>query len=390
MGFHLLGDDAEGKEQYRLVPSFDFSSYLCMCGVINSTFACADCVVLTFFGFMHPKFIRAIEYYKINVLFTSGFMVDNWIRRKDIDGISFSSLKIFSCGGSYLPVDKLKKYYDFVRKHGYHGNIERGYGMSETGGAQLQVPSGCMDDILGFPKPKENFMIKDTDDGKFYTVDDGVRTGIMYMASDSLCMNVLDGEVLFEFTKIKGRDFLCSNDMVRVNEDGSFSYAGRADRYFVNNDGVHFDAGIVETAVSRYEGIEKCAVVPLLDKRIHDTVPALYVVPEKKGKDGAQLVRKALIHTFIEEDLFKKSVLPTQFVLVPDIPCNANGKIDIYRITRDRLNGDAYDIVPVKKGGRLIDIEVKYVEKATSIKAGTLPEGMEGRSALNLYDLFNS
>ena len=390
MGFHLMGGDEQGKEQYRLIPSFDFSSYLCMCGIINSTFAATDCVVLTFFGFMHPKFIRAVEYYKVNVMFTSGFMIDNWIRRSDIGDCALSSLRLFSCGGSYLPVDKLKKYYDFVRKHGYKGDIKRGYGMSETGGSQLMVPEGCMDDILGFPTPKENYRIQDADDGKFYTVDDGVRTGIMYIASDSLCMNELDGQVLFEFTKIDGRDFLCSNDMIRVNENGSFSYAGRADRYFVNNDGVHFDAGIVETAISRYEGVEKCAVVPLLDKRIHDTVPALYIVADKSCKDGPQLVRQALIHTFIEEGLGNKNVLPTQFILVDDIPCNANGKIDIYRITRERLKGDAYDIVPVKKSGRLIDIEIKYDEKTASITAGTLPEGMEGRSALNLYDLFNS
>ena len=390
MGFHIMGGDVNGTEQYRLVPSFDFSSYLCMCGTINSTFSNNDCVVLTFFGFMHPKFIRAVDYYKISVLFTSGFMVDNWMKRKDIDGSDFSSLKIFSCGGSYLPVDKLKKYYEFLKKHGYNGDIQRGYGMSETGGAQLTVPAGCMDDILGFPTPKENFRIQDADDGKFYTVDDGVRTGIMYIASDSLCMNELDGEVLFEFTKIDGRDFICSNDMVRVNENGSFSYAGRADRYFVNNEGVHFDAGIVETSVSRYEGIEKCAVVPVLDKRIHDTVPALYVVVEKNCKDAPELVRKALIHVFISEDLIKRSVLPTQFVLIDDIPCNANGKLDIYRITRDRLQGDAYDIVPVKKGKSLEDIEIKHEEKAASITAGTLPEGMEGRSAFNLYDLFNS
>ncbi len=390
LGFHLIGGDEQGKEQYRLLPSFDFSSFLCMCGMINCSFSITDCLVLTFFGFMHPKFIRAVDYYKVNVMFTSGFMIDSWLNRKDIDAVDFSSVKIFSCGGSYLPVDKLKKYHEFLEKHGFNKGIRRGYGMSETGGAELVVPEGCMDDILGFPMPKENFRIQDMMDGKFYSVDDGVRTGVMYMASDSLCMNELDGEVLFEFTKIDGRNFLCTNDMVRVNENGSFSYAGRADRYFVNNDGVHFEAGVVETAISRCEGIEKCAVVPLLDKRIHDTVPALYIVPKKNCKDGAELVRKALIRVYIEKALIDNDILPTQFTLVKDIPCNANGKIDIYRITRERLKGDAYDIVPVKKDNKLIDIEIKYDEKATSITAGALPEGMEGRSALNLYDLFNS
>ncbi len=390
IGFHLISGDVEGIEQYRLIPSFDFSSFLCICGTVNTTFAATDCLVLTFFGFIHPKFIRAIDYYKINVLFTSGFMIDNWINRTDIDDIDFSAIKVFSCGGSYLPVDKLKKYYKFVQKHGFNGGIRRGYGMSETGSAQLTVPADCMDDILGFPTPKENFMVQDVDDGNFYTADDGVRTGIMYIASDSSCMNELDGEVLFEYTKIAGRDFLCSNDMVRVNENGSFSYAGRADRYFVNNDGINFDAGIVETAISKYKGIEKCAVVPLLDKRIHDTVPALYIVPDKDCRDALELSRRALIHTFIDNDLIKKSMLPTQLILIKDIPCNANGKIDIYRITRERLQGKAYDIVPVKDNNVLTGIKLKPSDKAAAITAGTLPEGMEGRSAFNLYDLFNS
>lgn len=387
---HALGGDKEGKMQYRYIPSFDFSSFLCMCGVINSGLAASECVVLTFFGFMHPKFIRAVKYYNIDVMLVSGFMVDNWIKKEDDEDIDLSSVKIFSCGGSYISVDRLKRYYEFVRKHGYDGDIMRGYGMSETGGAELTVPMGCMDDILGFPTPKENFLVRDMEDDNYYTADDGVRTGTMYVASDSLCTNELDGEVLFEYTVINGRNYLCSNDLVRVNEDGSFSYAGRADRFFVNNEGVSFDAGRVEAAVSKYEGVEKCAIVPVLDKRIHDTVPALYLVPDSSISDGAQLARKALLHAYIDMDIVKNSVLPTQLILVKDIPCNSNGKIDVFRITRDRLKGESYDIVPVKESGILTDIEVNHNNKNGSITAGTLPEGMEGRSAFNLYDLFNS
>ncbi len=388
--FHRLGGDEEGKRQYRFLPSFDFSSFLCMGGVINADLANSDCVVLTFFGFMHPKFVRAVQYYKINVMFSSGFMIDSWIKREETENIDLSSLKVFSCGGSYLPVDKLRKYSEFLKRHGYNGYIQRGYGMSETGDAQLMVPPGCMDDILGFPTPKENFMIKDSDDGRFYTADDGVRTGILYIASDSLCMNMLDGEELFEYTVIDGRNFLCSNDTVRVNEDGSFSYAGRADRFFVNNDGVSFDAGSVEVAVSRYAGVDKCAIVPVLDKRIHDTVPALYIVPDKDCRDGAELARRALLYAFVDMELMNRSVLPTQLIIASDIPCNSNGKINIFRITRDRLKGEAYDIVPVKRKGMLVDIEIKRNDKNGSITAGVLPEGMEGRSAFSLYDLFNS
>ena len=247
-----------------------------------------------------------------------------------------------------------------------------------------------MDDILGFPHPKEDFLIQDENDDRYYTVDDGPRTGIMYIASDSLCMNELDGEVLFEYTKIDGRDFICTNDLVRVNPNGSFSYAGRADRFFVNNDGIRFNAGAVETEISKQPGIEKCAVVPVLDKRIHDTVPALYIVPDRPGAGASEAVRRALVNGYITEGTIQTDILPTQFILVEDIPCNANGKLDIYKITRDRLRGEAWNIVPVREDGVLTDILVEAAGQADSITGGTLPEGMEGRSALGIYELFNA
>lgn len=388
--YHSSFYGMEDAGQLRLTPSFDFSSFMCMCGLVNADLSEGETIVLTFFGFMHPKFVRAVAYYGIDVLFTSGFMIDSWMSRADDADIDFSPVRIFSCGGSYMPPEKLMKYTEFIRNHGYRGDLFRGYGMSETGGAQLIVPPGCMDDILGYPVNADDYRILDIEDGRFYPPDEGARTGTMYVASDSLCMNELDGETLFEFTKIDGRDFLCSNDLIRVNEDGSFSYAGRADRYFVNNDGVRFEAGLVETEISKQPGISMCAVVPVLDKRIHDTVPVLYVTTDGGESDPAETVRKALKKVFVDEGLIAKSILPTQFVITDEIPCNANGKIDIYRITRDRLNGEAYNIAAVRRGDAVTDVSCELTEHTESIKAGTLPEGMGAGSALGIFELFNS
>ena len=384
----LLGKGVDA--QLRWAPSFDFSSFLCFCQA-NSSLANGDTVVLTFFGFMHPRFIRAVEYYRINILFVSGFMIDRWMKQKDAEKVSFASVGVFSYGGSYTPPEKNLRYRDFLRARGFHGTIFRGYGMSETGGAQLECPPDCMEDILGWPRQKENYRIQDENDGKFYKVDDGPRTGVMYVASDSLCMNELDGEKLFDYTPIDGRDFLCSNDLIRINADGSFSYAGRADRYFVNNDGIRFDAGMVETALSRQQGIHQCALAPVLDKRIHDTVPVLYVMTDEKDPEGAaRTVRQALEKVYLEEGLMETSILPSQFILVDSIPCNSNGKIDIYRITRDRLKGTAYNILPVRGEDGVREIACERAEQTESFTGGTLPEGMEGRSAFGLYDLLNN
>ena len=375
--------------QLRFAPSIDFSSFLSFCQTI-AYLSLGNTVVLTFFGSLHPKFIRAVAYYKLNILYVPGFILDRWIERGDSGEADFSSLAVLACGGSYISPEKLRKYAEFAQKHGYRHAITQGYGMSETGGAELYVPEGCGEDILGFPRVKENFRFRDENDQKFYTVDDGVRTGVMYVASDSLCLNELDGEILFAYTEIDGKNFICTNDLVRVNENGSLSYAGRADRYFINNDGVRFDPGVVEVEMSRQPGIDRCAVVPAFDRRIHDTVPVLYVVPAEKGPDAAGRVRQALEQAFLRDGKLADTNLPSQFVLTDDIPLNANGKIDIYRITRERLAGQAYNIVPIRENSRVTDIKIELAPQLDSATAGTLPEGMGGGSGLGLVDIFNA
>ena len=378
------------NKRIRIAPCFDFSSSLCMTGVVNDLLAGGNTVVLTFFGFLHPKFVRAISYYRLDILFTSGFMIDKWMEREDSSDIDFSSLKIIGCGGSYTSPEKRKKYQEFAEDHGFKHTVQFCYGMSEAGAVQLTIPANCERDILGYPVPKEDYRIQDETDGKFYKVDDGVRTGTVYVTSGSHCENELDGETLFTFTKIDGRDFICTNDLVRVNEDGSFSYAGRSDRYFVNNDGVRFDSGLVEVQVSMQPGIRQCAIVPVLDKRIHDTVPVLYVVPDDSVTDDAEMVRKALIGAYTGNEALSGSKLPSQFVLVDEIPMGPTGKIDIYRITRERLEGEAYDIHPVREeDGRLVDVKVELSEHQSSITAGALPEGMNNGSAFDIFGLFN-
>ncbi|MGX8704732.1 MAG: AMP-binding protein, partial [bacterium] len=307
-GFRGTLGRAHAGRQLRIAPCFDFSSFLCLGGIVNPHLAEGESVVLTFFGFMHPKFVRVVHYYRVDVLFVSGFMIDSWMRRKDIADDAFEPLGILALGGSYLTREQIGQYLSFAKKHGFQGTLTRGYGLAETGGAQLIVPDGSESDILGFPSPKENYRIQDDADGRFYTADDGIRTGILYITSDSMALNVLDGEKLFDYTKIEGREYVCTNDLVRVNEDGSLSYAGRSDRYFANNDGICFDAGLVEAELMKQPGILDCAVVPVLDKRIHDTVPVLYIIPVRK-EEAVGDVKMALKEVFLVRNLLEKTAL---------------------------------------------------------------------------------
>ena len=68
----------------------------------------------------------------------------------------------------------------------------------------------------------------------------------------------------------------------------------------------------------------------------------------------------------------------------------SRGKIDLYRITRERINGAAYDIVPVLEGGRTTGIGTEKNEKLSGLTGGALPRVLQGRSALGLYEALNA
>ena len=377
-------------EQLRIIQLFDFSSIMALAGLLNSAFITGETIVLTFFGFLHPKFIRAIDYYNISLLQITGFMVDKWMARTDIDDVDFSSLKVLGLTGGYVSPEKLEKYKAFFKAHGFKYKLFSGYSMSEAGGKPLFTKGDEKKDVLGKFDDPDEVRIKDENDGKFYRPDEGPRTGVLYRMNEVRPDNKLDGKVLYEYTNIDGRDFLCTNDLVRVNEDGSISFAGRTDKYFVNNEGLKFDSGIVDNAMSAHSAIDRCAVVPVMEKRIHDTVPVLYVIPAQKGEGAAERIRRAFIDVYVKDKKVGADNIPTQFMIVDDIPLNPNGKLDIYRITRERLEGDAYNIVPVKTGEELTDIKVEHVEHVNSTVAGTLPHGMENNSAYNMFDLLTS
>ncbi|MCR4876941.1 MAG: AMP-binding protein [Clostridiales bacterium] len=391
-GMHSFLKEEDRDKILRVIQLFDFSSIMALSAQINLPLCSGDTLVLTFFGFMHQKFIRAIDYYNVNVLFVTGFMIDKWIERTDLDDLDLSSLRIVGTAGGYISPEKMEAYEGFFREHGFRYKIMAGYGMSEAGGKPMFAPDDHKKDVLGFADEPENIRIRDENDGKYYRISDGPRTGLLYKVSDTRCNNELDGEVLFNYTEIDGRDFLCTNDLVQVNEDGSLSFAGRADKYFVNNSGRKFDSGVVDQHMSAHSAIHQCAVVPIMDKRIHDTVPVFYVIPAMKdrGPAAAESIRQAFVDVYVREKKISAENLPTQFMLVDEIPLNANGKIDIYRITRERLKGSAYDLVPVLADGALVDIQTKFVPELNSIAAGTLPQGMENNSAYNVFDLFNT
>jgi acyl-coenzyme A synthetase/AMP-(fatty) acid ligase len=322
-----------------------------------------------------PGIIKDFPKYGINVLFASGFIMSVL---KDVPfRLDLSSIEHVFLGGTYTSASTKKQCNKLLKKFGSNARVVIGYGLSEAGAACIISSPDRDDDAMGYPLPGVKVKIYDEDEQKYYDIEDGPRTGVLFISSASVSCGRLGDKVFFELDDIDGEKYLNTYDCVRVNEDGSLTYAGRMNRYFVNNEGVRFDSGLVETSVAAEPGIEECALAPEFSKWIHDTVPVLYVKTAERGRAAENTARIVLKKVFIEDGKIKDTNLPAQLVLAKDLPHNKSGKVDVNSIRDGVVNGRRFAVHPVRTNGKLRDVELIRINDSEAQLIAGVPEEVE-------------
>ena len=317
-------------------------------------------VVIGYTALFGHDIMKIIEHYRIDMLLNGVIIIDALTKLPPFVKLDLSFVKIFATGGTYISSDRRKKINNILERFGCPVKITNGYGLSEACGGIIISGENDEDDSIGYPLPGVKVKIYDEEEKKFYSLEDGERVGVLYVCSDSVSDGVLDDEVIFESDEIDGEKYLCSYDMVRVNEKGGLVCIGRMNRYFINNDGIRCDVGLMETAIAGQPGIEACAVVPAFDKRIHDTVPVLFVQMPGQRPDAVMTLKAALLNVFVKDNNIEATNLPEKCVISKELPRNGSGKPDIHRLSYQLIsgsvNGQSFNVVPVRPNGKLIDI----------------------------------
>ena len=291
-----------------------------------------------------------------NVLFAVPPLFENLVRlpfRPD-----FSKLEFVFMGAGYVSLDAKKRFDKYLKECGTDTKVSVGYGLTELGGVCVLSPEDAGRSMIGYPLPGVKVKIYDEDKEKYFDIDDGPRTGGLLLSSAGMSSGCLDGKEYFGLREIDGDLYLDTNDLVDVNEDGSLSFAGRTGRFFVNQKGRRFEAGLVETAVSGQPDIESCGIAPIHDKTVHDTVPALYVQLAGKVSRPEKVLQHALCKVYIDEGRIKETDLPVWCVITDRIPYNESGKVDVHRILANEIGGKNYITEAEYTEGRLTDIKL--------------------------------
>ena len=384
IGMQSLPQLKELAGKARVLISVDPSNVYGMVDQIHLPLAMGCTLVIVPMGANTLSFCRAINFYKADIVFTSASYLEVWFGAvaQGTIKVDFSSVKMMIAGGSYISADNRKRYNDFLASNGGTVKLTNGYGLSEAGGACILADPESEGDVIGYPLPGVNIKIKDAESEEYYNIKDGVRSGVMYINSPALSSGEIDGETFFELEDIDGKPYVCTYDQVQVNENGSLTFLGRMDRFYINNDGVRFDAGLVETLMSKQEGIRECALIPLYDKVLHDTQPGLVVALNDIQKTPDAILHEVMVNEFIKEGHFEETNLPVMCTVVQGLPRNAMGKIDVHALTSGKIPGTNYTVTPVKEDGKLTDIQLAPVPSI--IWQYSLPEGFEEEE--NIYN----
>ena len=338
-------------------------------------------------GGTNPRYADAIEQYGVNILFSSKSILDSWL--KSMPDIDLSKLKFMFMGGTYISPEYKQKFNDYLRGCGSSARVINGYGLSELGGVCTISPSSREDDAIGFLLPGFRAVIYVEEEDSYYDIADGPRTGVLLLSSPTMSSGRLGNTVFFELEKIDDEEYFNTNDLVRVNEDGSLTCIGRSNKFFVNNAGVRFDAGLVENAVSSQPGIVACGVVPELHKTLHDNIPVLYAQTGGSGAAALATLRKALIQVFIKDDMLADTNMPGQCVLTDSIPLNSSGKVDSRILASGSVTGQRFSVKSVKVDGRIQDILlIQAAEGELATMGAGIPEELEGDPYTILSEVF--
>ena len=335
-------------------------------GIINQVhlaFAMGAAVVAIPLGFLNPWFYKAVSAYRISFLFSASYMFDRWMKMPKDTDFDFSSLKFVALGGTAVSAADKKRYHEFIEEHGGKNvTILNGYGLSELGGACCLSSPDLNDESIGYALPGITIRLYDEGSGRYFAPGKKGGEGVLYLTAPSMAAPKLDGKDVIKVEIIDRKPYVCTNDLVRMDPDGRITYLGRANRFFMREEGRKYESGRVETELSRFEDIEGCGIVPVYYKIQHDTIPMLCVKTMDGAGEPKDVVLQVLRRAFIEEKTLPEDDIPSRVMLVEELPRNANGKIDLYQLSQGQVTGDIYTLEPVREQDQLSDFSLTPFE----------------------------
>ncbi|MGA2048282.1 MAG: non-ribosomal peptide synthetase [Terracidiphilus sp.] len=248
-------------------------------------------------------------------------MTPSLARMLTLDARTFStlgSLKQILLGGEAVPASLIHRL-----RQNFNGEIYNMYGPTETTiwSTTYRVDQPGNTVPIGRPIVNTQIYLLDAElkpvhegeDGELFIGGDGVARGYWKRPE-------LTAEKFVEVPSISSQRIYRTGDLARLMQDGNFEFLGRAD-FQIKLRGHRIEPGEIEALLEQSPGVRQ-AVIVVREDREGDQRLVAYLVADSDGTTTSDTLRNEL-GTRLPE-----AMVPSAFVFLPELPLNANGKID--------------------------------------------------------------
>jgi len=264
------------------------------------------------------NFWKLIERHKATFMITVPTAMSALMQRPV--NANIDSLRLAFCGSAPLPLELYKK---FEAAAGV--NICEGYGLTEaTCLVSINPPEGEKKvGSIGCPFPYTKVRIIDpatqldlgTDEiGEICVHSPGVAQGDTYTEVDK------NADLYYPGANIKGRQYLRTGDLGRIDEDGYLWITGRAKDLIIRG-GHNIDPAEIEEALAGHAQVAFAGAIGQPDAHAGE-VPAAYV----ELVDGATVTVDELME-FAQNHIHERAAYPKHLEILDELPKTAVGKI---------------------------------------------------------------
>ena len=231
-------------------------------------------------------------------------------------------------GGDSMKIELEKIATDFLKQHGCSYKITKGYGMTEvSAGVTGTVDSNNELGSVGIPFVKSTVAVFDIDtctELKYGEIGEVCISGPNIMLG---YYNNIEATNAIKRTHDDGSEWIHSNDLGYINENGSLFIIDRIKRVIIRHDGFKVFPSAIEKAIASCENIISCCVVGISDtEHSQGKLPVVFAVCREAYK-GNEAKIKSELKELCKNELPEYSQ-PVDFRFCNSLPLTPIGKID--------------------------------------------------------------
>jgi crotonobetaine/carnitine-CoA ligase len=301
--------------------------------VLGSIAARAGLILLP--RFSGSRFIDWARRYGATEFNAIGAMIEILMRQPERDDDADNPLRLCYTG----PSPPKERQLEIERRFGF--KIVCGYALSESPYGLIWKkgtrPFGTLGSPRQHPKMGEINFARVTDEGRILGIGE---VGELELKNPAVMSGYYD--MPEETRAVLSDGWLRTGDLVRVNDDGTYTFVGRK-KEIIRRRGENLSPVEVEAALEAHPDVLEAAVIGVPSELSEEEVKA-FVVPEKDAD-----VSLAELRDFIAERLAAFKV-PRFFELVDELPHTPTGRIAKHELPTDRTQAEK-DLDPQNAAG---------------------------------------